>query len=435
MRSFTQAQSGSSSTGPNRDATSLEDVHHLLDRRDVRAVFQPIVDLGTETVVGYEALARGPDGSPFASPAALFPAAAEVGRTGELDWICRAAALRGARDAGLHAGHTLFLNAEPAAFGAPCPPDLLDELGAGTHPRVVVELTERALAADPEAVLRTVEDVRTLGWAVALDDVGAHPDSLAMLPFVRPDVVKLDMALIQRNTDAEVARVVTAVLAYAERTGAVVLAEGIEHDGHLAQARAVGAALAQGWAFGRPGPLPETTQPDSVVPVLPRPRTEAFAGAFDTAVAVRLPRCADKRTLLAFSRQLEQRAVDDIDEPVLLSCFQHIDRFTPATMARYARLRQRCALIGAFGVGMPLEPVPGVRGGALSADDPLVEEWTVVVVTPHFAAALIARDLGDDGPDLDRRFEYVLTHDRELVERAAAVLLTRVPRELADARS
>ncbi|MTV24119.1 EAL domain-containing protein [Nitriliruptoraceae bacterium ZYF776] len=403
----------------------------VLDRRAVHAVFQPIVELTTGRTVGYEALARGPQGGPLAAPAALFAAATAAGRLAELDWVCRAAALRAAARE-LHPATALFLNAEPAALGAPCPADLEAEVAASSQGRrVVIELTERALTADPHAVLSAVRDARRFGWTVALDDVGADPASLAMLPFVRPEVIKLDMALIQGRTTGYVARVVTAVLAHAERTGATVLAEGVEDDAHLELARSIGASLGQGWAFGRPGPLPsEASSPAPTLPVLPRPTETDHGSAFALAASVRTPRLATKRTPLAFSHQLEQRALDVTDEPVLLSCFQSAERFTEATVSRYARLADRCALVVALGRGVALEPAPGVRGGPLAADDPLVDEWTVVVVTPHFAAALIARDLGDDGPELDRRFEHVITHDRDLVERAATILLARVPRSI-----
>ena len=63
-------------------------------------------------------------------------------------------------------------------------------------------------------------------------------------------------------------------------------------------------------------------------------------------------------------------------------------------------------------------------------------EWDVVVLSPHFSAALLARDLGDDGPDLDRTFEYALTYDRDTVVRAAHALLSRVaPRPTAPGRA
>jgi DICT domain-containing protein len=68
-------------------------------------------------------------------------------------------------------------------------------------------------------------------------------------------------------------------------------------------------------------------------------------------------------------------------------------------------------------------PVPGVRGARLGADDPLRGEWNVIVVGPHQAAALVARDLGDTGAEPDRRFDFAVTHDRALVVEAARSLL------------
>ena len=68
----------------------------------------------------------------------------------------------------------------------------------------------------------------------------------------------------------------------------------------------------------------------------------------------------------------------------------------------------------------------GVRAVDLAAGDPLLAEWNVIVVGPHFAGALLARDLGDGGDDRQRRFDYLITHDRELVIRAARAMLRRI---------
>ena len=68
----------------------------------------------------------------------------------------------------------------------------------------------------------------------------------------------------------------------------------------------------------------------------------------------------------------------------------------------------------------------GVRGADLDADDPLRREWALVVTGPRFAAALVGRDLGDEGPDAERRYDVVVTHDRELVIRAAEPMLRRL---------
>jgi DICT domain-containing protein len=72
--------------------------------------------------------------------------------------------------------------------------------------------------------------------------------------------------------------------------------------------------------------------------------------------------------------------------------------------------------------------VIGVRGQDLAPDDPLCNEWTVVIITPHFAGALIANDVHDVCPDVERRFDYVVTFDRDTVLAAAASLLLRMQR-------
>jgi DICT domain-containing protein len=71
-------------------------------------------------------------------------------------------------------------------------------------------------------------------------------------------------------------------------------------------------------------------------------------------------------------------------------------------------------------------PAPGVRGAAIAGDDPLRDEWSVVVLGPHFAGALVAVDLGDDGPDEERRFDFALTYDRDLVVDAGNALMGRI---------
>ncbi len=130
------------------------------------------------------------------------------------------------------------------------------------------------------------------------------------------------------------------------------------------------------------------------------------------------------------SRHLERQALQQGSLAVVLGAFQTADRFTPATASRYSRLGENAAFVAAMGVGMPLEPAVGVRGGALRRDDPLVDEWAVAIIGPHFAATLAATDLGDAGPDHDRQFDYVLTYDRLLVLAIADSLMMHVDRGL-----
>jgi DICT domain-containing protein len=113
---------------------------------------------------------------------------------------------------------------------------------------------------------------------------------------------------------------------------------------------------------------------------------------------------------------------------VLLSTFQEAEFFSPRTAALYSSLAERAALVGALGVGMGPHPAPGVRGVALDEAEPLRGEWNVIVLGPHFAAAFVAQDLGDSAGDMERRFDFALTYDRDLVIRAAGAMMGRVSR-------
>jgi diguanylate cyclase (GGDEF)-like protein len=407
------------------DRDSLELIHRIIGRRLLRTVFQPVVEIDTRQVVAYEALTRGPADSALERPDLLFAAARRAGRLADLDVACRAAALQAARAAGLRAPYQLLINAEPDALDGWRPAGGAD----AASPSVILELTERELAARPAQLLQTVARVRALGWGIALDDVGAVPESLALLPLVRPDIIKLDLRLVQDRPSGDIAAVMNAVHAEAERSGTLLLAEGIETEAHLVTARAFGATLGQGWLFGRPAPLPAPL-PDFTArqPVRIIDRGDNVPGStpFQLASAQRPPRPADKRLLIEVSKHLEAQARNAGESALVLSAFQHARFFTDATRKRYAGLAAETAFVGALGEDMPPQPLPGVRGAVLGAVDPLRGEWDIAVLGPHFSACLAARDLGDDGPDLERRFEFVLSHDRELTINVASVLMSRI---------
>jgi EAL domain-containing protein (putative c-di-GMP-specific phosphodiesterase class I) len=373
----------------------------------------------------YEALARWPSIA-GASPGTVFAQAEQQGRLSDVDWACRDASLRAALAGSDLGGHTLFLNVEPASVGKPLPRYLAETIETvGGRLRVLLELTERALFTHPAELMRTIDAARGQGWGVALDDMGADPASLAMLPFVSPDVIKLDMSLVQDAPTRARAQVMTAVMAHAERTGATILAEGVESSAHRERALALGATLGQGWLFGRPGPLANLPVAGGEIRF-----AQAYPSApetpFDLVEASGQIRVARKSLLMAFSRNLESHALALPTPPVLLGAFQSVDRFTPATARRYRAIAERCAFVGALGADLPSEPVPGVRGGRLNLLDRLRGEWTVAVVGDHYTGALIARDLGDDGPEMDRRFEFMITHERETVLAAARSLMNRL---------
>ena len=410
---------------PAVEATEQAVLEQLLAERAVRTVFQPLIALDSGQVLGFEALSRGPAGSVLERPELLLAAARRGRRLRNVDLACRAAALQAARSAGLATPYRLFINAEPGALGGWRPSVAHEQLPL----IVVLELTERALTSQPAQLLQTVARVRALGWGVALDDVGADPASLALLPLVQPDAIKLGLALVQKRPSAHIAAVVNAVHAETERSGTVVLAEGIETAEHLRTARAFGATVGQGWYFGRPGPLPSPLPAFGAagpLPVMARRAGTDDPSPFDLAATQRPARDADKRLLIEISKQLEAQAYAAGDSAIMLAAFQDATFFTPITRRRYAGLARSCSFVAALGEGMAAEPLPGLRGAVISPGDPLLGEWDIAVLGPHFAACLVARDLGDTGPDMTRRFEFILSHDRELSIRVAASLMSRV---------
>ena len=412
---------GVTTTVPRAESQAIADT--LRDGL-VRPVYQPIVDLRSGDVLGYEALARGLAGSLLESPAELFAAARAAGRLAELDWLCVRRALEGASGQ-LHPDQWLFVNVEPEV--AAQPPEEISALLASVQGklRVMVELTERALTERPAELLALVRDVRSRGWGIALDDVGADPRSLALMTLLDPDVIKLDLSLVQQRPSADIAEVVAAVSAYAEHTGAVILAEGLETDDHVHAAFGMGATVGQGWRFARPGPLPAQAHGPQR-PLTLAGASEQLASSPFTAVAVdqELLR-STKPLLIEMSKHLEQQALALGPTALVLAAFQHHKYFTPRTAARYTALAQGAALVGALGEAMPTEPAPGVRGAPLTSGDPIRQEWDIAVISPHFSAALVARDLGDSGPESRRRFEYLLTYNRERATAVAKSLMER----------
>lgn len=406
------------------DAVELDSI---LRDESIVSLYQPIVNLASGETIGFEALSRGPAGSRLEFPDRLFAAARREGRLAELDWACRAAAFRGALEHGLRPPMLLFVNVEPeAAFTAPAPElvPLIDEALAKL--RIVAEFTERGLVDRPTEVLAAARSWRGAGMAIALDDLTADSAPLSMLPFVHPDIIKLDLSLIQDPGDATVGATLITINAWVEHSGTLTVAEGIETEEHLARARSLGADFGQGWMYGRPEPLEDVDLSILSGAVLSAPRSTQRAHPptpFEFVSQLREPRIASKLALLALSRQLENRAASMGEVGVVIATLQEAAHFSERTRDVYRTLAQELAMVGVIGNGLGQRPEPGVLGASIEPDDQLALEWNVITVSPYFCGAMVARDLGDTGPDLERRFLYCITHDPAVVAEAALPLI------------
>ena len=236
----------------------------VIEGNSLTPVYQPIVELTTGRVVGYEGLVRVPKESTFAHAGAMFDAAEVAGRVADLDRAALDVVLRGARD--LPEWVSLSVNISPrtleaAEFSASTFLAILRRHGMAPD-RIALELTERESIRDPDRLRAALIGVQSAGVRVAADDVGAGNAGLRLLSQFRFDVVKIDLSLVQRGSDDQTQSVLRSIVEVAERMGASTTAEGVETSGQLRTARRLGITNGQGYLLGRPGPDRDLTWVD-----------------------------------------------------------------------------------------------------------------------------------------------------------------------------
>ncbi len=237
--------------------TGKAQLEQIIVERLLSTVFQPIIDLSQGLAIGYEALSRGPAGSDFEPPLLLLRVADHAGLSLELDRAFRTVALLNASR--LPNTCKLFINVLPKTLADPemnadGVAETLRHFGIAPG-RLVVEMSERYAVHHPEALVHTLTAYRNLGVQVALDDVGVGYSGVERIASLRPNYLKLDLALV-RGIDAEPVKqsAVRALAKMAEDVGAAVIGEGIETGEELNCLKNLGVSLGQGFLLGRPAP-------------------------------------------------------------------------------------------------------------------------------------------------------------------------------------
>lgn len=227
----------------------------LLAASDLHVTYQPIVHLDDGRVHGFEALSSGPSGGVFESPEVLFAFAEETQSITHLERLCRERALAGFRSA--PGERRLFVNS--SSYGVADP-----ELRSGSFRRrlvavgleakdVVFELTERVAITEWLPFRRVLDELREMGFRIAIDDVGAGYSSLQSIAEIEPDYLKFDLSLVRDLHASKIKRDLLAALGdLAAKIGATVIAEGIEHEQEFHTLREMGVTLGQGFLLSPP---------------------------------------------------------------------------------------------------------------------------------------------------------------------------------------
>ncbi len=223
---------------------SRAEIDTLIREGAFHPVFQPIAELVTGRVVGYEALTRFADGRP---PEVVFEVARVAGRGKELEVATLAAAIAEAEL--LDPACYLSINVSPDLAVAP---DLLGPLLGRAGRELVLEITEHVRVADYERLIATLYAL-DLRIRIAVDDAGAGYAGLQHILAIRPQLVKLDISLV-RSVDVDIARqaLIGGMVSFTHRVGATLVAEGVERWAEADMLRSLGVDLMQGYLVGRP---------------------------------------------------------------------------------------------------------------------------------------------------------------------------------------
>ncbi|MDQ1724552.1 MAG: hypothetical protein QOG52_1580, partial [Frankiaceae bacterium] len=236
---------------------SREALLHAIGHDEIVVVYQPIIASATHAVVAVEALARWQrPGRGLLAPDSFLPLAEEMGVISAIDLLVLRAACAQVRTWNqVQDRYGVHVNVSAITLARA---DLLEVVRAviadtGIRPELLtLELTETALMTNPDAIIATMHELRSLGIRVAIDDFGTGYSSLAYLRDLPLDAVKMDRSFVERIASSEIDReLVRMIIALAETLGLDTVAEGVEHGYQAEFLESSGCRFMQGYLFSR----------------------------------------------------------------------------------------------------------------------------------------------------------------------------------------
>jgi diguanylate cyclase (GGDEF)-like protein/PAS domain S-box-containing protein len=236
------------------------DLRDAIQNEVLRPHYQPLIDLSTGRITGFEALVRWPHPEHgMVSPGEFIPVAEE---TGLINGVGRLMLRRACMDAALWPDDVrVAVNLSPAQFRVGnLPTIVMDALKQSGLPpeRLEVEITETVLLEKSDHVLATLHALRSLGLRISMDDFGTGFSSLSYLRSFPFDKIKIDQIFVHdlaANRDAQA--IVRSIISLGQGLGVTITAEGVETEAELSCLRAEGCHEAQGFLFSRARPHDE----------------------------------------------------------------------------------------------------------------------------------------------------------------------------------
>ncbi|MCG8316245.1 MAG: GGDEF domain-containing protein [Pseudomonadales bacterium] len=241
-----------------------DELERIITKRLLTPVFQVIVDTEESTIFGYEALIRGPADSPLHSPYNLFRVAHKVGRLSELELLCREISIDAYADLNLKG--KICLNISPMSLMSESPIeqcamehstlDLVTRRGIPAK-NVVIEISELYPVEDLALFRKATLHYRSMGFEIAIDDLGSGYAGLKVWSELKPDYVKIDRHFISNiDQDRVKKEFVRSIKSISDHINCRVIAEGVETSEELNSVSDLNIHLAQGYLIEKPVPNP-----------------------------------------------------------------------------------------------------------------------------------------------------------------------------------
>jgi diguanylate cyclase (GGDEF)-like protein len=239
----------------NYEDYEYKEFFNVIETANIRSVFQPIVSLTDCTVMGYEALSRGPEDSCMQSPEKLLNIAKECDKLWEIEELFRSKALESVYNKNLKV--KIFLNIAPSIFDSSkfrnsFTREYLREYLFKCE-NIVFEITERDAIKNIDTFTKTIEYFKDQKYKIAIDDAGSGYSGLNRICSISPSYIKLDMEII-RDIDKQFTKqaIVKSMYEFSKLADCSLIAEGIETEDELKTLIDIGVQYGQGYFIQKP---------------------------------------------------------------------------------------------------------------------------------------------------------------------------------------
>ncbi|KAA0256850.1 EAL domain-containing protein [Deferribacter autotrophicus] len=238
--------------------SSYSEVIEVIEQENIITVFQPIINIKEKKIVGVEALSRGiePGTGKIISPMKLFNEAKVLGKSLEIDRICRKKAIESFIRLQHISNYILFMNIDSSILDRPniipgWTKRLAESAGIAFN-SIAIEIVETRIRSI-EKLIKFVEDCKNNGFLIVLDDFGANHSNLDRIVQVKPDIIKIDKELVKRvDKDYFKQSIINSIIHLSNKIGAITLAEGIETEEEVIKCYEMGISHFQGYYFSEP---------------------------------------------------------------------------------------------------------------------------------------------------------------------------------------